>query len=194
MCLRASARERENEREREREREARERESERARERESERARERESEREGAREREREGERGKQEFVQLGELTIGHEYSPQHRKPIKMRQRVFRYYHHRNSQREPALAEVLAGTVEEAEDLRLMDKILHYLKYPKLWELWYIPYYGSCRILSINRSSLLGFRVSGGSEQLVFSHKPYSNHSGPPPHTRCTFQACASRA
>ena len=23
--------------------------------------------------------------------------------------------------------------------LRLMDKILHYLKDPKLWELWYIP-------------------------------------------------------
>ena len=26
--------------------------------------------------------------------------------------------------------------------LRLMVKILHYLKDPKLWELWYIPYYG----------------------------------------------------
>ena len=28
--------------------------------------------------------------------------------------------------------------------LLLMDKILHYfiIKYPKLWELWYIPYYG----------------------------------------------------
>ena len=37
--------------------------------------------------------------------------------------------------------------------IRLMDKILHYFKYPKLWELWYIPYYGSCRILSINRSN-----------------------------------------
>ena len=24
----------------------------------------------------------------------------------------------------------------------LMDKILHYFKYPKLWELWYIPYNG----------------------------------------------------
>ena len=35
--------------------------------------------------------------------------------------------------------------------LRLMDKILHDPKDPKLWELWYIPYYGSCRILSINR-------------------------------------------
>ena len=32
-----------------------------------------------------------------------------------------------------------------------MDKILHYLEDPKLWELWYIPYYGSCRILSISR-------------------------------------------
>ena len=26
--------------------------------------------------------------------------------------------------------------------MRLMDKILHYLKDPKLWELWYIPYNG----------------------------------------------------
>ena len=26
--------------------------------------------------------------------------------------------------------------------LRLMDKILHDPKDPKLWELWYIPYYG----------------------------------------------------
>ena len=26
--------------------------------------------------------------------------------------------------------------------IRLMDKILHYLKDPKLWELWYIPYNG----------------------------------------------------
>ena len=34
-----------------------------------------------------------------------------------------------------------------------MDKILHDPKDPKLWELWYIPYYGSCRILSINRSN-----------------------------------------
>ena len=33
--------------------------------------------------------------------------------------------------------------------IRLMDKILHDPKDPKLWELWYIPYYGSCRILSI---------------------------------------------
>ena len=28
------------------------------------------------------------------------------------------------------------------DDIRLMIKILHYLKDPKLWELWYIPYYG----------------------------------------------------
>ena len=32
-----------------------------------------------------------------------------------------------------------------------MIKILHYLKDPKLWELWYIPYYGLCRIYVINR-------------------------------------------
>ena len=36
-----------------------------------------------------------------------------------------------------------------------MDKILHDPKDPKLWELWYIPYSGSCRILSINRSTTL---------------------------------------
>ena len=34
--------------------------------------------------------------------------------------------------------------------IRLMDKILHDLKDSKLWELWYIPYNGYCRILSIN--------------------------------------------
>ena len=64
-----------------------------------------------------------------------------------------------------------------------MDKILHYLKDPKLWELWYIPYYGSSRILSINR--MLGFAyynhstlsepekkqdVLGGSGNLVANH------------------------
>ena len=32
-----------------------------------------------------------------------------------------------------------------------MDKILHDPEDPKLWELRYIPYYGSCRILSISR-------------------------------------------
>ena len=32
-----------------------------------------------------------------------------------------------------------------------MIEILHYPKDPKLWELWDIPYYGSCRILIINR-------------------------------------------
>ena len=41
-----------------------------------------------------------------------------------------------------------------------MIEILHYLKDPKLWELWYIPYYGSCRIHIINRAaSCNAFRV-----------------------------------
>ena len=31
----------------------------------------------------------------------------------------------------------------------LLYKILHDLKDPKLWELWYTPYNGQCRILSI---------------------------------------------
>ena len=33
-----------------------------------------------------------------------------------------------------------------------MVKILHDLKDPRLWYLRYIPYFGSCRILAINRS------------------------------------------
>ena len=32
-----------------------------------------------------------------------------------------------------------------------MERILYYLKEPKLWELWYIPYYGQCRIHIIGR-------------------------------------------
>ena len=44
-----------------------------------------------------------------------------------------------------------------------MDKILHDPKDPKLWELWYIPYYGSCMILSINRCFSLGFHVLGAA-------------------------------
>ena len=61
--------------------------------------------------------------------------------------------------------------------LRLMDKILHDPKDPKLWELWYIPYYGSCRILSINRRVLgwiritemgLGFRIQLSQLRLRF--------------------------
>ena len=41
--------------------------------------------------------------------------------------------------------------------IRLMDKILHDPKDPKLWELWYIPYNGSCRILSISSRNPLSF-------------------------------------
>ena len=37
--------------------------------------------------------------------------------------------------------------------LLLMDKILHDPKDPKLWELWYIPYNGQSRILSISSIS-----------------------------------------
>ena len=34
------------------------------------------------------------------------------------------------------------------------DITLHYLKDPKLWELWYTPYYGQCRIDIIHRRYL----------------------------------------
>ena len=43
--------------------------------------------------------------------------------------------------------------------IRLIDKILHDPKDPKLWELWCIPYYGSCRILSISRKNNHEFTV-----------------------------------
>ena len=56
--------------------------------------------------------------------------------------------------------------------LRLMDKILHDLKDPELWELWYIPYYGSCRILSINRSSC----STGASHHRIQTQKVDSWH------------------
>ena len=32
--------------------------------------------------------------------------------------------------------------VVDPQNIRLMDKILHDPKDPKLWELWYIPYNG----------------------------------------------------
>ena len=49
-----------------------------------------------------------------------------------------------------------------------MDKILHDPKDPKLWELWYIPYYES-RILSIN--SIFGIPFYSYS---ILGPKPYS--------------------
>ena len=46
--------------------------------------------------------------------------------------------------------------------LLLMIEILHYLKDPKLWELWYIPYYGYCRMYTINcNTPNLHFRPQG---------------------------------
>ena len=56
--------------------------------------------------------------------------------------------------------------------LRLMDKILHDPKDPKLWELWYIPYYGSCRILSMNRSREWGNGLWGLKGTTIGIHSP----------------------
>ena len=64
--------------------------------------------------------------------------------------------------RHPKVREIMAQHLYKASLLHtygvqvvlLMDKFLHDPKDPKLWELWSIPYYGSCRILSINRSCL----------------------------------------
>ena len=33
-------------------------------------------------------------------------------------------------------------TTPRTPEQLLMVKILHYFNHPKLWELWYIPYYG----------------------------------------------------
>ena len=41
------------------------------------------------------------------------------------------------------------STARSSRDGRMIE-ILHYLKDPKLWELWYIPYYGYGRIYIIN--------------------------------------------
>ena len=65
-----------------------------------------------------------------------------------------------------------------------MDKILHDPQDPKLWELWYIPYNGSCRILSISSIS----RVAKDEEtshprvpQMGGVHQPMGNLSGGSP-------------
>ena len=43
---------------------------------------------------------------------------------------------------ETVLAHVLEPPVFALVIIRLMIEFLHYLKDPKLWELWYIPYFG----------------------------------------------------
>ena len=53
-----------------------------------------------------------------------------------------------------------------------MDKILHDPKDPKLWELWYIPYYGSCRILSISRIAITVFGPQDLGAVLFRSRRP----------------------
>ena len=40
--------------------------------------------------------------------------------------------------------------------LLLMIEILHDFKDPKLWDLWYIPYYRQYRVYIINRSFFAG--------------------------------------
>ena len=78
--------------------------------------------------------------------------------------------------------------------LRLMDKILHDPKDPKLWELWYIPYYGSCRILSINRITTIttilpfptnqrkGFLANGPKAEVAKASRQQNPTLKPKPH------------
>ena len=52
-----------------------------------------------------------------------------------------------------------------------MMKILQYLEDPKLWELWYIPYYGSFRVdpeVLFGASSLPFRRIPIGSTVVPF--------------------------
>ena len=49
-----------------------------------------------------------------------------------------------------------------------LGTLLHYLQDPKLWALWYVPYYGYCRIYIINR------RVRPGGD-LEFLHPTSKN-------------------
>ena len=66
-----------------------------------------------------------------------------------------------------------------------MDNILHDPKDPKLWELWYIPYYGSCMICPSTVGSLRGVgRRGGGSlntEGLNSANKISTAPYPPPP-------------
>ena len=45
-----------------------------------------------------------------------------------------------------------------------MVAILHYLKVPELWELWYVPYFGQCRVYIIIRSLQTSEVPGAGSE------------------------------
>ena len=47
-----------------------------------------------------------------------------------------------NSASEHNNHKILEDLSPQNQQIRLMDKILHDSKDPKLWELWYIPYYG----------------------------------------------------
>ena len=49
----------------------------------------------------------------------------------------------------------------------LMDKILHDPKDPKLWELWYIPYSGYCRILSISSNEIFATLTTTSCELCI---------------------------
>ena len=56
-----------------------------------------------------------------------------------------------------------------------MDKILHDPKDPKLWELWYIPYNGQSRILSINRMEPVKDEVSVTTCTLQGEQEPWGS-------------------
>ena len=45
--------------------------------------------------------------------------------------------------------------------------VLHYLKDPKLWELGYIPYYGSCRMYIINIWAVVKIMAPFGVPNIV---------------------------
>ena len=51
-------------------------------------------------------------------------------------------------------------------EILLLIYILHYLKGPTLWELWYTPHHGKCRMYIINRTS-------SSPSDAVYKHSAY---------------------
>ena len=51
-------------------------------------------------------------------------------------------------------------------EILLLIYILHYRKGPTLWELWYTPHHGKCRMYIINRTS-------SSPSDAVYKHSAY---------------------
>ena len=74
-------------------------------------------------------------------------YTPQH---AKLRTQLFQVS---GSKGLNFVSEIeIKASAQRLPSTTVDDIHLHYLKDPKLWELWYIPYHGKCRAYIISRS------------------------------------------